>query len=102
MKPSANIQVEYKGNIFEASALGSGGYDAFMNALRKLAPKMGIEVPKLIDFEITIPPGGSSNSLVEAVIAWENGVITHAVSSDQVKAAIKATERVINLIYPHD
>lgn len=98
MKPSANIQIEYKGTVYEETAQGSGGYDAFMAALRKLAPKMGIEIPKLIDFEITIPPGGSSNSLVEAVIVWDNGLRTHAVSSDQVKAAIKATERLLNLI----
>lgn len=98
MKPSANIQVEYKGNFYEETAQGSGGYDAFMNALRKLAPQMEIEIPKLTDFEITIPPGGNSNSLVEAVIKWDNGLVTHAVSSDQVKAAIKATERVLNLI----
>lgn len=97
MKPSASIQVEYKGELYEETAQGSGGYDAFMNALRKLAPKMGIEIPKLLDFEITIPPGGSSNSLVEAVIVWDNGLRTHAVSSDQVRAAIKATERVLNL-----
>lgn len=98
MKPSANVQVEYKGSVYEETAQGSGGYDAFMNALRKLAPKMNIEIPKLMDFEITIPPGGSSNSLVEAVITWDNGMRTHAVSSDQVKAAIKATERVLNLV----
>ncbi|MDD4556787.1 MAG: alpha-isopropylmalate synthase regulatory domain-containing protein [Alphaproteobacteria bacterium] len=99
MKPSANIQVEYNGEIYEETAVGSGGFDAFMIALRKLAPKMGIEIPKLIDFEITIPPGGNSNSIVEANIKWDNGMTTHAVSSDQVKASIKATERVINLIY---
>lgn len=98
MKPSANVQVEYKGKIFEDTAQGSGGYDAFMNALRKMAPKMGVEIPRLIDFEISIPPGGSSNALVEAVIKWDNAMATHAVSSDQVKAAIKATERVMNLI----
>lgn len=98
MKPSANIQVEYKGEIFEGTAVGSGGYDAFMVALKELAPKMGIEIPNLIDFEIMIPPGGNSNSLVEAKIKWDNGMTTHAVSSDQVKATIKATERLINLI----
>lgn len=102
MKPSANIQVEYNGDIYEETATGSGGYDAFMVALRKLAPKMGIEIPNLIDFEISIPPGGSTNALVEATIKWDNEMITHAVSSDQVKAAIKATERVINLIYSQD
>ena len=99
MKPSANIKVEYKGKVWEEVSNGSGGYDAFMNALRKLSGKMNITVPRLIDFEITIPPGGNSNSLVEASIKWDNGMVTHAVSSDQVKAAIKATERVLNLIY---
>lgn len=98
MKPSANIQIEFEGKVYEETAQGSGGYDAFMNALRKIAPKAGFNVPKLTDFEITIPPGGSSNALVEAVISWENGMRTHAVSSDQVKAAIKATERVMNLL----
>lgn len=98
MKPCANVQVEYKGKLYEETSQGSGGYDAFMNALRKLSPKMGLEIPKLMDFEITIPPGGNSNSLVEAVIKWDNGLVTHAVSSDQVKAAIKATERILNLI----
>lgn len=98
MKPCANIQVEYKGKFYESVASGSGGYDAFMNALEKISGKMGIKIPRLIDFEITIPPGGNSNSLVEAVIKWDNGLITHAVSSDQVKAAIKATERVMNLL----
>jgi D-citramalate synthase len=98
MKPCANIQVEYKGEQYEETSQGSGGYDAFMNALRKLAPQMGIHIPKLVDFEITIPPGGNSNSLVEAVIKWDNGMVTHAVSSDQVKAAIKATERLLNLV----
>lgn len=99
MKPSANIQVEYNGKSYEETSQGSGGYDAFMNALHKLAPKMGVEIPKLTDFEITIPPGGKTNALVEAVIRWDNGMTTHAVSSDQVKAAIKATERVMNLLY---
>ena len=100
MKPCANIQVEYNGKIYEDTAQGSGGYDAFMNALHKLAPKMGLPIPKLTDFEISIPPGGRTNALVEAVIKWDNGKTTHAVSSDQVKAAIKATERVINLQKP--
>ena len=61
---------------------------------------MGLTIPKLTDFEISIPPGGRTNALVEAVIKWDNGKTTHAVSSDQVKAAIKATERVINLQKP--
>jgi D-citramalate synthase len=98
MKPVANIRVRYNDQEFEASANGNGGYDAFMTALRSLAPGMGIEIPRLQDFEIHIPPGGSTDALVEATITWEGGIKTRAVSSDQVLAAVKATERMINLM----
>ena len=98
MKPSANISVRFRDKEYEAIAMGNGGYDAFMNALRNIAPEMGIDLPLLADFEIHIPPGGRTNALVEATITWENGIKTRAVSSDQVVAAIHATERMINVL----
>jgi len=97
MKPSANIRIVCNGQEYEAVATGGGGYDAFMNALRLLAPAMGLHIPKLEDYEVHIPPGGLTDALVETTISWENGLKTRAVSSDQVLAAIKATERMINL-----
>jgi len=98
MKPAANIRVRHKGSEYEAIAHGNGGYDAFMNALREVTPRMGLHLPRLLDFEIHIPPGGRTNALVEATITWEGGLKTRAVSSDQVLASVKATERMINLM----
>lgn len=98
MSPTANVRVRYRGEEYESVASGSGGYDAFMTALRQLSPRMNITIPKLQDFEIHIPPGGRTNALVEATITWEGDFKTRAVSSDQVLAAIKATERMLNLI----
>lgn len=102
MKPAANIRVRLHSEEYEAIANGNGGYDAFMNALRSIAPQMNIELPMLQDFEIHIPPGGRTNALVEATISWDNGMKTRAVSSDQVMAAIRATERMINLMFKRD
>ena len=55
-----------------ASASGDGGYDAFMNALRKAARRLGLEVPQLADFRVRIPPGGRTAALVETVITWQS------------------------------
>lgn len=98
MKPFANIKVRYRGQEYEAAGQGSGGYDAFMTALRSVTPHMGISLPRLQDFEVHIPPGGRTNALVEATITWEGDLKTRAVSSDQVLAAVAATERMINLL----
>lgn len=93
----------------ENSGIGDGGYDAIMNALKpsldKLFSEKGIKPPKLIDYEPRIPPGGGTGALVEAVIEWENGhgtFRTMGVDTDQTIAAIKATEKMINLVLMRD
>lgn len=96
--PTAIIRVLYKGQEHEAIGTGTGGFDAFMSALRSIAPTMGIEIPRLADYEVHIPPGGKSDALVETTITWDTGMRTRAVHSDQVMAAIQATERMINLL----
>jgi D-citramalate synthase len=96
--PSANICVSYRGETFEAQGTGSGGFDAFINALRSIAERAGFSVPPLVDYEVHIPPGGKTDALVETTITWEGGFRSRAVHSDQVMAAIQATERLINLI----
>ena len=53
-----------------ARPTGDGGYDAFMNALRKAARKLRLEVPLLADYRVRIPPGGRTSALVETVITW--------------------------------
>ena len=57
--------------------------------------------PKLIDYEVRIPPGGKTDALVETRITWEGtgekALITVGVDSDQLAAAIQATEKMLNL-----
>lgn len=98
LSPTAAIRVRYRGAEHEALGTGSGGFDAFMTALRSLGPHFDFEIPRLRDYEVVIPPGGKSDALVETTIDWDNGMRTRAVHSDQVMAAIEATERLINLL----
>ncbi len=100
--PIARVQLLYFGKQFGADATGDGGYDAFMNALRKIGKELKLEIPRLRDYEVRIPPGGKTDALVETVITWdgqgERNFRTVGVDSDQVVAAIKATEKMLNRI----
>ena len=104
-RPQARIALEFKGQKLEAQAEGDGGYDAFMNALLELAGKLGLKLPTLRDYEVRIPPGGKTDALVEAVIIWElpdgTTLRTVGVSPDQVLAAIRATEKMLNRVLQH-
>ncbi len=106
-KPVATIKMLYKENgksdfiELEGSAQGNGGYDAFMNAIKKLFKKIDLDLPLLVDYIITIPPGGKTDALVQCTITWEvyhKNIITKGVNSDQVLAAIEATEKMLNII----
>jgi LeuA allosteric (dimerisation) domain len=55
-------------------------------------------LPRLLDYEVRIPPGGKTDALVETTIKWEGGIKTRGVHSDQLAAAIQATEHAINMI----
>ncbi len=98
--PSARIELEYRGESYTAESKGDGGYDAFMNALRGIAEKIELQIPRLTDYEVRIPPGGKTDALVETVITWETAdgrhIRTVGVDPDQVVAAIKATEKMLN------
>ena len=98
LPPTAMVSVHWKGAEHKAIGTGSGGFDAFMNALREIAARLGVTLPALHDYEVHIPPGGKTDALVETTITWDNGIRTKAVHSDQVMAAIEATERMINLL----
>jgi len=86
----------------EESAQGDGGYDAFMNAIRRITKKIDYSLPNLLDYTVTIPPGGKTDALVQCVITWEQSnrktFITKGVNPDQVLAAIEATEKMLNII----
>jgi (R)-citramalate synthase len=97
----AALSIEIRGKAYEESASGDGQYDAFMNALRKIYQKLDITLPKLIDYAVTIPPGGKTDALCHTTITWDNGqrtFKTNGLDSDQAIAAIKATIKMLNLL----
>ncbi len=101
LKPSANIQIEIDGKLYQETSSGDGQYDAFMKALRNIYDKLEKHLPQLIDYEVTIPPGGATDALVETVITWDyNGkeFKTRGLDADQTESAIKATERMLNIV----
>jgi D-citramalate synthase len=102
LRPMANITVEINGEVYEENSIGDGQYDAFMKALWKIyTKKLKRDRPILRDYIVTIPPGGKTDALVEAVITWiycDREFKTKAVEADQTEAAIKATEKMLNII----
>jgi D-citramalate synthase len=98
LRPTATILVRYRDKDFHATGFGDGGYDAFMQALKSIERQLGFELPRLLDYEVRIPPGGKTDALVETTIKWEGGMKTRGVHSDQLAAAIQATEHALNMI----
>ena len=101
--PEATVAVSFQGKTARASGSGDGGYDAFMRALRDVMTQYGIEVPRLADYRVRIPPGGRTEALVETLIRWGDdaegrGFSTIGVDSDQTAAAVIATEKMLNII----
>lgn len=101
LKPSANIQIEIDGNLYQETSSGDGQYDAFMKALRLVYDKLEKQLPVLTDYQVSIPPGGRTDAFVETVITWElnnKEFKTRGLDADQTESAIKATERMLNII----
>ena len=99
--PSAELTLAFRGRVSKAEATGDGGYDALMNALRKAVKGFGLEIPALEDFRVRIPPGGRTEALVETLITWRLGDETFStlgVDSDQLAAAVIATEKMLNVV----
>jgi len=102
--PHAEVALSYRGKTASAATRGDGGYDAFMNALRRAAREFDIEVPRLVDFRVRIPPGGRTAALVETVITWKSDdaadgtFSTLGLDSDQLAAAVIATEKMLNAV----
>ena len=88
------------GLFFEEAASGDGQYDAFMNALKQIYHKQNKQFPTLVDYVVTIPPGGKTDALVETLITWDMGreFKTRGLDPDQTAAAIKATMKMLNII----
>ncbi len=101
LKPSVTLKINVDGEIFEEHAQGDGQYDAFMNALKRIYKKKKIELPLLTDYAVRIPPGGKSDALCETIITWDDKgkeFKTRGLDSDQTVSAIKATQKMLNLL----
>lgn len=101
MRPSTTIRLKFGEEIVEESAQGDGQYDAFMNALRKIYHQKKVELAKLKDYVVRIPPGGKSDALCETIITWEHNnreFTTTGLDSDQTVAAIIATQKMLNIL----
>jgi D-citramalate synthase len=101
--PAAEVAISFGGRTLKAHATGDGGYDAFMQALGRALEGTGITLPRLEDFRVRIPPGGRTEALVETLITWrdptgEGTFSTLGVDSDQMAAAVIATEKMIGRI----
>lgn len=100
LRPSATISVYIDGRLTEEHAQGDGQFDAFMKALTKVYQKKNLTLPKLVDYNVRIAPGSSSDALCETVITWELGnrtFSTRGLDSDQTVCAIKATQKMLNI-----
>jgi len=101
--PKATVTVSFRGRTARATGTGDGGYDAFMHALKEAVKEYGIQVPRLADYRVRIPPGGRTEALVETLIRWGDdaeggGFSTLGVDSDQNAAAVIATEKMLNIV----
>jgi len=101
LKPSVTLRISIEGEVFEEHSQGDGQYDAFMNALKKVYKKKKQELPALTDYTVHIPPGGKSDALCETIITWSlnnRHFKTRGLDSDQTVSAIKATQKMLNLM----
>jgi D-citramalate synthase len=72
-----------------------------MNALKKVYTQKNLELPVLTNYAVRIPPGGKSDALCETIITWlhhSKEFKTRGLDSDQTVSAIKATQKMLNLI----
>ena len=93
--------MEIDGKEYEDQSTGDGQYDAFVKALRNIyKSKLGKTFPLLDNYQVSIPPGGRTDALVQTVITWREGDRiwrTRGLDADQTEAAIKATLKMINM-----
>jgi D-citramalate synthase len=98
--PQAHVVLEIDGIRVEGDSSGDGGYDALIKAIRKCLKKFDLTMPRLLDYQVRIPPGGRTDALVETSITWKGvdgrNIVTTGVDSDQLVAAAAATEKILN------
>ena len=101
LRPSTTVSLRIEGESIQENAQGDGQFDAFMNTLKKIYREKGMELPKLTDYAVRIPPGSNSDALCETVITWKSKdktFKTRGLDSDQTVSAIVATQKMLNII----
>ncbi len=102
LRPVAALKIQIDGVSYEETSNGSGQYDAFVRALRKIyKDKLGLQFPRVTDYVVTIPRGGRTDAFVQTVITWQyegKTFRTRGLDADQTIAAIKATMKMLNMI----
>lgn len=99
VESTVSVTARVRGEARTAAGSGNGGFDAFVDAVRKLLPASFV-FPALVDYELRIPKGGSTSALTEVLITWQDGgrtFRTRGVHSNQVFAGVGATLRMINM-----
>ena len=102
LRPVASVRLSVNGTVYEETATGDGQYDAFVRCIRHIyRDKLGRKFPWLSNYNVSIPPGGRTDALVQTIIEWQfegRTYRTHALDADQTEAAIKATIKLLNII----
>lgn len=102
LKPVATLSIQIDGQVYQESSSGDGQYDAFVRALRKIYKGiLNRRFPMLINYAVSIPPGGRTDAFVQTIITWsyqDREFRTRGFDADQTEAAIKATIKMLNLI----
>ena len=105
LRPMASVKLDIRGEVYEQSAAGDGQYHAVSKALYKIYKKLDKPTPELLDYEVVIPPGGKTDAIVQTIITWQfegKTFRTRGLDGDQTVAAIKATEKMLNIIESGD
>ncbi|MDR2139504.1 MAG: 2-isopropylmalate synthase [Tannerella sp.] len=101
LKPVATLKIKIEGKTYEETATGDGQYDAFVRALRKIYQSLNRPFPMLVNYAVSIPPGGRTDAFVQTIITWRHEGVefkTRGLDADQMEAAIKATVKMLNRI----
>lgn len=101
LRPMASVKAEINGEVYEQTASGDGQYHALSKALYKMYKKLDKPTPELLDYQVVIPPGGKTDAIVQTIITWRFGdkvFKTRGLDGDQTVSALKATEKMLNII----
>lgn len=101
VRPSATVKIEINGEEYEHTAAGDGQFHAFTKVLWKIYSQLDKPKPDLVNYSVIIPPGGRTDALVQTVITWkfkDKTFKTRGLDADQTEAAVKATEKMLNII----